>query len=63
MKVETRMWNQQHSDTKSNCDPKRRLVLIEFMCGIQIIIVHSILDMICGFVKIIEVIDRGFCLR
>ena len=61
MKVETRMWNQLHSATKGNCEPKRHLVLdhIEFMCGIQIIIVHSILDMIYGFVKIIEVIDRG----
>ena len=59
MKVETRMWNQLHSDTKGNCEPKRRLVLdhIEFTCGIQMIIVHSldpsILDMIYGFVKII----------
>ena len=46
---------------KVNCEPKRRLVCdhIEFTCGIQIIIVHSILDMIYGFVKIIEVIDRG----
>ena len=64
MKMETGMWNQLHSDTKSNCEPKRRLVLdhIEFTCGIQIIIVHSILDMIYGFVEIIEVIDKGFCL-
>ena len=55
------MWNQLHSDTKGNCKPKRRLVLdhIEFTCGIQIIMVHSIQDMIYGFVKIIEVIDRG----
>ena len=61
LKVETRMWNQLHSDTKGNCEPKRRLVLdhIEFTCGIQIIMVHSIQDMIYGFVKIIEVIDRG----
>ena len=60
MKVETRMWNQLHSDTKGNCEPKRRLVLdhIEFTCVIQMIIVHSldpsILDMIYGFLKIIE---------
>ena len=55
------MWNQLHSDNKGNCEPKRRLVLdhIEFTCGIQIIMVHSIQDMIYGFVKIIEVIDRG----
>ena len=46
MKVETRMWNQLHSDTKGNCEPKRCLVLdhIEFTCGIQVII---------------EVINRG----
>ena len=46
---------------KVNYESKRRLVRdhIEFTCGIQIIILHSILDMIYGFVKIIEVIDRG----